>query len=395
MFKIRARRDQDCIPALNSLGTAPEMVMAAPGASDYSLDTITVGPHNNLMRHRLARYWRLLIGGIALGGGAAAFFAQQASMSGKVAILIEAEDRQPVGMPLVIHVQVRNTGDEPIPWWCGIGSRLPAASCFQVEIKHPSDSEWKTVIATNGEADEGSGRIKMLEVGGALAVPLALPLRPQSVAGHLTERSIFVDSVSVRVRSSLDASKSTAEAQVSIYHDRQLAETRQRNMIRGIIDGSDSFWKHVATYYAEAVVLDVCARLAGADNRGLADAACQLLARQPSLPESLAAELVRISRKWAKEGDLDASFITAALATKTEIARQTAFDLLVEKPNDITAFRVVDALRLSPGDTEWMKQVRTELEEFYRRGLRDERLNANTLQAIQWVNQRLEKMSRK
>jgi uncharacterized protein (DUF305 family) len=341
------------------------------------------------MKHHMARFWGFWLSCLLLGGGVPLFFAQQAPESGTVAVRIEAEERQPIGMPLVIQVHVQNTGSKPISWWCGVGSRLPGASRFKVETKHKGDAEWQIAQTTNNEADEGSGRPKELKVGDTLTVPLVVSVRPQSLAGHVTKEPVYVEAISIRVRSIFDGSKSTAETSVSIYHDPRLVDARRYKMIRGMTDTEDSFWKHMATHHADAVVLDAAFRLAGLDNRSVADAACQVLARQPTVPESHAAELSRIVRKWAAEGDLDASFITAALATRAEVARQTALDLLVEKPNDITAFRVVDALKWSPGDKQWLIRMRSEIEKFHQRGLRNERLESDTLLALDRIKQRL------
>lgn len=347
------------------------------------------------MRHHLARSWKFWLSCLLLGGASTLFFVQQAPETGTVALRIEAEERQPISMPLVIQVHVQNTGSKPISWWCGVGSRLPGASRFQVETKHKGDAEWRIAQTTNNEAHEGSGWHEELKVGDTLTVPLVVSVRPQSLAGHVTKKPVYVETISIRVRSIFDDSKSAAETSVFIYHDPQLVDQRRYKMIRGMTDTEDSFWKHVAIHHADAAVLDAAFRFSGIDNRPVADAACQILARQPTVPESLAVELSRIVRKWAAEGDLDASFITAALATRSEVARQTALDLLVEKPNDITAFRVVDALKWSPGDKQWLMRMRTEIEKFHQRGLRDERLEKDTLLALDRINQRLSAAEKK
>jgi len=347
------------------------------------------------MRYHLARFWKLWLCAFALGGGIAAYFAQRVPSSGTVGLRIEAEQQQPVGMPLIIHVHILNVGSKPISWWCAKGSRLPGALSFQIETRHEGDANWRVIAATNNEGDEGSGNGKDLKVGESLVVPLVVPVRPQSVAGHVSNETIYVDTIHVRVRSRLESiSNSVAETQVSICHDSRLIEKRRFQMICGIADADRSFWNHVAMNYADPVVLDAACRLAEVDNRPTVEAACGVLASQPSLSEEHGADLARLVRKWASKGDLDYSVIAAALATQSEIARKTAFELLVESSNVITPFRVVDALRMSPGDVEWLKRVRTEIEEFQGRGIKNERLAHDCQLAVSWINQRLANLQR-
>lgn len=347
------------------------------------------------MRDHLARFWKLWLCTFALSGGIASYSAQHASSTGTAGLRIEAEPQQPVGMPLIIHVHIQNVGSKPISWWCGKGSMLPGALRFQVETRHKGDADWLAVAATNNEADVGSGTFKELKVGESLVVPLVVPVRPQSVGGHVGNEAFYVDTIRIRVRSRLESiSNSVTETQVLIYHDPRLIETRQFQMICGIVDADRSFWNHVALEYADTVVLDAAYRLAEVDNRPAAEAAFRVLASQPSLPEERGADLTRLVRKWASKGDLDYSVVAAALATKSEIARKAAFELLVESKNSITPFRVMDALRMSPGDEVWLKRVRAEIEGFQGRGIKDERLTHDSNLAISWINQRLANLQR-
>jgi len=346
------------------------------------------------MRHHLARFWKLWLCAIALSGGIGLYTAEWAPSSGHVGLRIKAEDRQPVGMPIIIHVQIQNVGDKPISWWCGIGSQLPGAMNFRIESKHQGDTEWRVAKATNHETDEGSGINKTLKSGESLLVPLVVTVRPQSVSGHVRKEPIFVDTIDVRVTSALDASNSTSEAQIMIYHDPRLIEQRQFQMIRGIVDADNSFWHHVAIHHADAVVVDAAYNLSEVDNRLVSKSACQVLANQSQLSEGRAEDLTRLMRKWAARGDLDYSVIATALATQSELARKTAFELLVETKNDITPFRVMDALRMSPGDAEWLKRVRAEIEGFQNRGIKNERLAHDSHLAISWINQRLANLQR-
>jgi hypothetical protein len=346
------------------------------------------------MCHHLARYWKLWLCSLALSGGIAAFWAQHSPSSGTVVLRIEAEKMQPVGMPLIIQVHLKNVGSKPISWWCGIGSQLPGTDNFQVETRHKGQVGWSEVAATNNEANEGSGMEQKLKVGESLVVPLVVPVRPQSVVGHMKNEAIYVDTIDVRVRCGLDATGGAVETQVFIYHDPQLTENRRFRMICGILDGDKPFWNHLARNYADTVVLDAAYRLAEVDNRHVAEAAFRVLARQPALPMERGADLARLVRKWVLIGDLDYSVIASALSTQSEIARKTAFELLVETKNSRICFPVVDALRMSPGDVEWLKRVRAEIEGFQRRGIKNERLEHNSHLAISWINQRLANLQR-
>lgn len=347
------------------------------------------------MCDHLARFLKLWLCAFALGGGIAAYSAQHAPGSETAGLRIEAEPQQPVGMPLIIHVHIQNVGSKPIAWWCGHGSRLPGALSFQIETRHEGDASWLAVAATNNEADDGSGHEKELKEGESLVVPLAVPVRPQIVGGHVGNEAIYVDTIHIRVRSILESiANSVTETSVLIYHDPRLIETRRFQMIGGIVDADRSFWNHVAMKYADTVVLDAARRLAEVDNRPAAEAACRMLASQPSLPEEHGADLARLVSKWASKGDLDYSVIAAALATQSEVARKAAFDLLVESRNSSTPFRVMDALRMSPGDEAWLKRVRAEIQAFQGRGIKDERLTHDSNLAISWINQRLAKLQR-
>lgn len=342
------------------------------------------------MLHHLTPRWKLCL--FALANTICS--AQEDPNPGKVSLQIEAADPQPVGMPLIIHARFQNVGETSISWWRGVGSDVPGTHCFHIETKHQEDVEWRVAKATNHGADEGSGRVVKLLPGNSLLVPLAVSVRPQSVAGHDPKTPISVTSIGVRVKGSLGRTVATAEKQLAIYHDPRLFEERQVQMLGGLFTGnSSSFWHHVARNHADPVILDACYRLAEIDNSSVVNAACDVLSRQPSIPEERGMDFARIVRKWAAAGDLGAPVITTALATKSEVARKAALELLVEskKGPNISVFRVVDALRWSPGDKEWLQRVRSELESFRQRGIRDARLAEDVSRVIQELDQRLAK----
>jgi hypothetical protein len=354
------------------------------------LDIVTSASQHLLMLHHLTPRWKLWL--FALANTICS--AQEDPNPGKVSLQIEAADQQPVGMPLIIHARFHNVGETPISWWRGVGSEVPGTRMFHIETKHQEDAEWRVAELTNHGANEGSGRYGILPPGNSLLVPLAVSVRPQSVAGHDPKSPVYVTSISVRVKGSLGGAGATAEKQISIYHDPRLFEERQVQMLGGLFTGgSSSFWYHVATYHADPVVLDACYRLAELDNASVVNAAFDVLSRQPSIPEERGADFARIVRKWAARDELGPHVIKTALATKSEVARKTALELLVEakRGSNISVFRVVDALRWSPGDKEWLQRVRSELESFRQRGIRDARLAEDVSRVIQELDQRLAK----
>ncbi len=308
---------------------------------------------------------------------------------------IEADSEQPVGMPLVIQVRIHNKGDQRVSWWCAVGSVLPGASMFTVETKHQKDSEWKVTKATNHEGDEGSGINVELLPGDFMVVPLLVTVRPQSVAGQVLNNPIYVDHVDIRVRWFPAGSESTATKGISIYHDPRLIEMRQFQMIGAIADRSPrTFWNHVASKHADAVVLNEALHLARSENRPTAVAACETLAGQPSLPETFGPELTRIAQKWSARRRLDQAFLSAALATQTETARQMSIDLLHASKDPFDHSAAADALRLSPGDKVWLQRARSEIAKFSAKEPKDERIDGNTILALRWIDYRLAEMDR-
>ena len=351
------------------------------------------------MSHRRAILTKLTVASLVIAAIAAYLKRSQKNdrapqESTPSAISIDADSEQPLGMPIIMQVHVRNISSSPVRWWCGIGSSLPSAMNFKVETKHEHDSEWQTVRATNAEADEGSGIHLTLNPEESIVVPLAVPTRPQSIAGHVTKDPISVDSVHVRVRSSLDVTNSLAETKIRIAHDPKLVAERHLRMIHGITEPDTAFWNHVARTYADEAVLDAAFQLAMLKTQPVVTAACQVLAHQPTLPESRGAELSALVRYWEAEGDLDSPVIAAALATQSEIARQTALDVLFGTKSTISRSRALYALQMSPGNSEWLRRARSETVRLQKSLPSDESVQHRTRLVLHWIDGRLARVGK-
>jgi len=332
-------------------------------------------------------FWGMAL--LVLASLCAASCSKSPRYSGKVTVRIDADQEQPVGMPVIIRVYVHNTGDQPIHWHSGNSQSFPDPHYFHVEARYQSEEEWQPFFPTDWE-EAISGYTRSLGPGDFLSVPMFIPVRPKSVAGNVASDHLYVDTIQVRVKTRLDETETFAETKVAMMHSHSLIEQRQYQMITGIMGaGSDGFWRRVALLHADEAVISMAVLLSESSNDLVVRDAYAVLARQPVIPQVYAEALTRVMRQRAAKGDWRPEIVSAALATKSEFARNAVLELLARSTDDRASSCLVDALRKSPGDTEWLRRARVGIDQFRPRIFRNERLANEVSRVIQELDQRL------
>lgn len=310
-----------------------------------------------------------------------------------VELAVEADGDQPAGGPIILKLTMTNSGKEPVGWWCGGPDVYPGAEHFLIELRDSGTDVWRRAAATNGQYIEGSGSGQKLTNGASIVVPLAIPI------------DVKRDSAHVRVTPRTWPAARPAEIELSLLDNQTFFDTRRARMIGSIFPGASAFWRHVAEKYADAVVIDAMLKLVAVDNAPIAQGAARILSDQPSLPESAGNALAPLLAQWLPryhqpDQDLVGFYLLrAGLNTRSESVRRTALELLRDSADSEVRKVLVDALRLSPGDEEWLQRVREAL--LYVAQLQgkdpdfDPDLARKAKAAVDWVESRLEKLAPK
>jgi hypothetical protein len=326
---------------------------------------------------------------LVLAGLCAAHCSKGPRYNGKVTVRIHADQEQPVGMPVIIRVIVKNTGDQPIHWHCGISESLPSPIYFDVEARYQGEAEWETFFPTNW-VESISGHTRSLGPEDFVSVPLVIPIRPKSVAGHVGRNQVHVANVEVRVKTRLDETQTFAETKVAMMHDPSLTEKRQYQMIAGMMGmGPDGFWRRVAIHHADEAVISMAVLLAQSSNKHVVRDAYAVLSKQTTIPQAHAGILTRVMKEHAARSALEQPFIDAALATKSEIARNAVLEMLAGSTDDSASAWLVEALSKSPGDHEWLQRARTGISQVRPRIFRNDRLAEDVARVLNELDQRL------
>ncbi len=287
--------------------------------------------------------WCLVLWAV-LGGWAA---------TGKVALTVKADAKQPAGGPVVVEVTMTNIGPGAISWWCGGPDKYPGAEHLAVKVRYGEEAPWHKTGATNGQYTMGSGRSGTLQPGAAIVVPLAIPVDGAKRG---------------TVRFSIEAgpwqAAEPAHGRVELVTDREIAERRQAREIAAVRAHGPPFWLHLAERYTDKAVLDATLRLVAADDGLTVSGAAAVLARQRALPAGAGEVLARAVGRWLPRrakpqwGGLQEYLVEAALNTQSEVARAAVLQRMAETTDARTCALIVDRLSLSPGDKAWLRRAK-------------------------------------
>ncbi len=294
---------------------------------------------------------------IAILVGVLSLNAAEEKNQGDVSLSIKANRLQPMGMPVVIEVTLKNVGVDTVTWWCGGPDRYPGERYFRVETRLGTDSSWRSASSTNGQYTSGSGIHHSLKPGETIIVPLAVPVStPRTKSASKLDE--VVDSVHIRVEPIDWRSSEVAEVYAQISLSRQILDERRYLMISSISEHGTPFWKHVAEDYADDVVLDAMIKAASVDCLPLVQKAASVLAHQKTLIEQGGNNLALAVRHWYTAGNLCEDLVVAALKTHSPTARYETLEILKVTRDERVVRTLTEALMISPGDRAWMLQAR-------------------------------------
>jgi hypothetical protein len=309
--------------------------------------------------------------------------AADAPAQGEVAITASADREQPGNWPVVVELTVTNVGKEPISWWCAGPGPYPGDQHFIVQVRQRAEDDWRDVKPTNGQYTEGSGTYCDLKPGESITVPLALPAEKKSESSfRILPREWRADEFAeVSVRRSDDP----------VYADRWRARA-----IEAVLGQPDPFWRHIAERYADAGVIEAMLSSVMEDDALIVAKAARVLAWQGKLPEDAGGDFAVLVRRWFPQsplpewGGLREDIVAAALKTQSEEARTAVLAAMRAAPDARSRWIAINALRLSPGDVEWLRRARAAIIRLQRASPRDIELARQSKEAVVWLDSRLE-----
>ncbi|MBX9625035.1 MAG: hypothetical protein K2X82_14605 [Gemmataceae bacterium] len=310
---------------------------------------------------------------------------------GEVKLTLTSDDEphrmgSPVGWPVVVTVNMTNVGKEPIAWLFG---DYPGAGYFAVQVRHGGQDEWRDVAATNGQQVQGSGAGGRLEPGKSVSVPLAVPMEAKPKGW-----------VEVRVRPVIWNASGPATIEVGITDHPPVVDAHRARVIAEVVRPTAPFWTHLAQTYADEVVTDAVVKLATVDNPLIASRAAYVLWLRPELPAAAGGDLAAAVRRWFRRderpesGGLRRYIVFAALKTRSEVARKMVIDLVKDFPpgsaDDVRARHLlIDALRQSPGDPEWLLRATAAIGALTERWPGDDDVARQVKWGIDWLDARI------
>jgi len=315
---------------------------------------------------------------------------------GEISLSIAADRIQPAGWPIIVELTVTNIGEEQISWWCGGPDKYPGAEHFIVEVRYGGEATWHEVSASNGQYRQGSGFSLRLAPGESIVVPLAAPIELPNPDSWLAERGGPMGGVTIRVSPRHWRADVPVERYVKIYNRQEYLDLRRVRVINAVLKGAPFFWRHVGERYPDPVVMDAMLKLVTVDCVPIARGAARVLARQPTLPEKAAGDLALMVRRWVPRspspgwGGLRESMVAVALKTQSEPPRETVLELVRKSTDARTRWMLINALRLSPGDSKWLTRARAAILALQRASPDDQELAEQTKRATRWLDSRLE-----
>lgn len=319
---------------------------------------------------------------------------------GKVALSLSHGGGQPAGCPIVVEVTVTNVGKENVSWWCGGPDKYPPAQHFVAEVRYGADTNWHKVTPSNGQYVLGSGFDRSLAPGASIKVPLAVPIDLPDSGDTLAKQDGQMGGVTIRVSTSSWMSDAV-ETYFRIYDRQEYLDQRRVRVISAIVDGGAPFWRHVGERYPDTVVLDAMLKLVTVDCVPIVAGSARLLARQPQIPKESGNEFALLVKRWVprsprpKWGGLRDNIVTAALKTQSKPARKAVLDLLRDTPSERTRWLLINALRLSPGNHDWLAHAREAILDLGKASPDNEKLAQEVRRAVKWLDSRLKNEKQK
>ena len=314
--------------------------------------------------------------------------------NGKVTLSLDAGGAQPAGWPIVVEVTVTNVGKEDVSWWCGGPDKYPPAQHFKVEVRYGAGTNWQEVTPSNGQYVMGSGFDRSLPPGGSILVPLAIPISLPDSGDTLAKQDGRMGGVTIRM-SARSWMSDAVETYFTVYDRQEHLDRRRARVISATVDGGAPFWRHVGERYPDAVVLDAMLKLVTVECVPIAAGAARLLARQPQLPKESGGEFALLVKRWVPRsprpqwGGLRENVVAAALKTQSRPARGAVLDLLKDEADERTRWLLINALRLSPGDHNWLAHAREEILDLGKASPDDKKLTQEVSRAVEWLDSRL------
>jgi hypothetical protein len=318
------------------------------------------------------------------GGGTNGGAATRPVERGEVALKAEAERYEAAGWPVIVDVTMTNVGKGPVTWWCGGPDRYPGAEHFAVRVRYGAESEWHEVEATNGQYVAGSGVTRELKLGESIVVPLAIPVEKSG-------------GVSFTIRPRSWGEDKGVDGYVEVREGRKYVDRVRARAIGGAICGTSPFWRHVAEWYADGVVVDAMLKLVTVDDWPVVAGAADVLARQKRLPEGAAGRMADVVRRWLPRspepawGGLREDVVEAALKTRGEAARRAVLDEMVTARDAATRSVALEGLRTSPGDEGWLRRAREAVVALQRSAPDDVELARQANLAVEWLDARMKR----
>jgi len=306
---------------------------------------------------------------------------------GKVTLAVPGNGGTLVGWPVIVELTLTNNGTEPIDWWCLGPGLYPTAEHFTVQIRSGGNNEWHDVRPTNGQYIQGSfGAKRQLKPGESIAIPLAipLPLSAQKDGG-----------VTFRILPRFWHTDTPAEGFRQIVDDPGETDRLRAKVIMAALAQKPPFLQHLAMKYADDVVIDALLKLVTVDNAKIVSATATVLARQNSLPERAGNDFAVAVRRWLPRspqpewGGLREYVAEAALKTQSEAARGAVLEVLQNASELRCKLIAIDALRLSPGDHDWLRRARLSINAAQRASPMDVELSRFAELATKWLDNRL------
>ncbi|MGA2498213.1 MAG: hypothetical protein ABSH20_10755, partial [Tepidisphaeraceae bacterium] len=108
----------------------------------------------------------------------------------RATLTVKVQQRQVVGVPILLELTVKNTGTRAITYWCGGPDIYPGAHPFEAIIVDERGQEQRMELS-NGQYVKGSGQGRTIETDTVMTFPAAMAGLP---AGKYTLRSVVGES---------------------------------------------------------------------------------------------------------------------------------------------------------------------------------------------------------
>lgn len=306
-------------------------------------------------------------------------------VTGLVELSAEVSGLQPRHWPVILNVKLTNAGEEPLSYWTP-GSTWPLASSLRVSVRYDVDEAWQDVPATNGPDGSSSRWNNTLASGESITTPLAVPIDPSR------------EYPAIRIGTRLWRSKAPIEVQIRPNDNTSAIDARRAEVISAVIAGDDLFLRDVARVYEDDIVTDAMLKLVTLDSPLIVSRAAEILGFRKSLSAETGNQLAPLVAQWAprrgqRECDLAAIYLTkAALKTQSPAARRVVLELLDATTDAQVIAMLMDELRLSPGDANWLYELRGHFDRATPRTMGDERAKQTAKVASDWLESRIKQL---